>query len=431
MGGRGGARDPWGHRPGATAPAAVLSAALHAAIFAALGALPGRGHAPTIAHYQADSAAVEITPIELPAHAAQPAPTAGVTDEVVEHNDVRRRAAARPRGRARPKLLAQATPPGPPPPPTADDEDVPVPSPPPPADPVTSDAPADQTAAIEPRAGETSARRSPVRDAAAPEPPPDAAARGAPADDAAAADGGTGVVAAAPGPTSGVIGVGAPGGSPLAFFVNQLNNQVRGQWRPKEVYQRLDPRGRLAPSMFFTVLNVRIRADGTLEKATVQSSCGIPELDNEALEAFKRAPLLPRPPPEVLDASGGYALRFGFLLDVSTFHFRSQVQRTIMERWRGSPAFNRAGDRPRITLARMLLTREGVLVKALLLASAGIDFLDEGVLKVLSPGLQFPPPPPALVKHPGLIPVDLEFTHNVRGFDGIRMVGPHEGAETK
>jgi hypothetical protein len=70
-------------------------------------------------------------------------------------------------------------------------------------------------------------------------------------------------------------------------------------------------------------------------------------------------------------------------------------------------------------------------VKALLQGSAGIEFLDEGVMKALPPGLRFPPPPPAFVRHPGLIPVDVEFVHNVRGSNGIRMVGPRETTETK
>ena len=183
--------------------------------------------------------------------------------------------------------------------------------------------------------------------------------------------------------------------------------------------------------MYSTILDVRIRADGSLERISVHAPSGIPELDAEALDAFRRARPLPRPPTDVVDSQGGYALQFGFHLDVAVFHFRKQVERAILEDWRGSPAFRQAGDRPRTTKARMLLTREGALVHILVLTSAGLELLDEGVRKALQPGKRFPPPPPAFVRRPGLIPVDLEFLHNVRAPSNVHTLRPGEGQENR
>jgi TonB family protein len=420
--------------------AAGLSLALHLALLAGLGSLARRSRAlPPIE--MDDNDVVQVSPLEVPVPANMPAwPTAGGPQgNVVKDNDGQTGSAAvvtpAPAPTARP-LEAKARPPARP------EKALAQAAPTPP----TGLAPAPEGAVARPESrpiAPTPAVTPPApkkaKDAPHPTAVADAAAErpdaGSAASTADASDVGTNspsaVVPTAEEPTSGVIGVGAVGGSPLALFVGQLNNQVRGQWRAKEVYGRLDPRGRLGGAMFSTILDVRIRGDGTLERVKVISSSGSPELDAEAVETFKRGPQLPRPPAPALDAAGGYDLKFGLHLDVATFHFQAQAQRIILEGWRGSPAFNRAGDHARITLARMLLTKDGQLVRALVLGSAGIDFLDEGVLKALPPDLKLPVPPPAYIRHPGLVPVDVEFIHNVHIPSGVRVLRPLPRGETK
>jgi TonB family protein len=415
--------------------AAGLSLALHLALLAGLGSLARRTR-PLPPIEMDDNDVVEVSPLELPVPANMPAwPTAGAPQgNVVKDNDGQTGSAvpAAPAPTARPPA-AKARPPAP------SQKALARAAPTPP----TALAPAPEGAVARPESRPIAPAVTPPAPKKKEAPPSTAGAdaaterpdAGSPASTADASDFGTNspsaVMPTAEEPTTGVIGVGAVGGSPLAMFVDQLNNQVRGQWRAKEVYARIDPRGRLGGTMFSTVLDVRIRGDGSLERVKVISSSGSPELDAEAVETFKRGPQLPRPPAPALDAAGGFDLKFGLQLDVATFHFQAQAQRIILEGWRGSPAFNRAGDHARITLVRMLLTKDGQLVRALVLGSAGIDFLDEGVLKALPPDLKLPVPPPAYIRHPGLVPVDVEFIHNVHIPSGVRVLRPLPRGETK
>jgi hypothetical protein len=62
-------------------------------------------------------------------------------------------------------------------------------------------------------------------------------------------------------------------------------------------------------------------------------------------------------------------------------------------------------------VVRLMLDRQGALVNASVVASAGIDFLDSGAIGWAKPGIRFPPPPPAFGKSEGPVPVFVAFLH--------------------
>jgi outer membrane biosynthesis protein TonB len=65
-------------------------------------------------------------------------------------------------------------------------------------------------------------------------------------------------------------------------------------------------------------------------------------------------------------------------------------------------------------VAKVLLTAQGVLARAQLVSSAGIDFLDQGALAALAAGTRLPGPPDDYGAVAGLVPLLVEFRHTVR-----------------
>jgi hypothetical protein len=60
------------------------------------------------------------------------------------------------------------------------------------------------------------------------------------------------------------------------------------------------------------------------------------------------------------------------------------------------------------------------------ISSAGIDFLDRGVLEALRAGLHLPRPPASYGAVSGLVPLWVEFHHNVRSPSIIKVLSPSE-----
>jgi TonB family protein len=201
------------------------------------------------------------------------------------------------------------------------------------------------------------------------------------------------------------------GPSPLAAFRAELKARLRAAWRPVEVYQRLDPAGQLQGSRLITGLQVRFRADGTVEQAAVARSSGYPQLDGEALAALARIRPLPPLPREIVDDKGGADVPCSFHLDVGLYRFAGDLRRAIAGEWRPSRAFQASGDQERKTVLRLTLTRDGALTNATMTTSAGIDFLDAGALAAVKPGSRLPAPPPGFFRRPGPVLVVVAFDH--------------------
>jgi TonB family protein len=212
-------------------------------------------------------------------------------------------------------------------------------------------------------------------------------------------------------PTRPAAQVGTPGPSPRGVFLARMKRHLRAAWRAFEVYARIDPTGRLHGSMFESGLQVRLRADGTLERAELRSSSGIEELDVEAMSALRRIEPLGPVPDELLDEQRGFDVRCTFYLDVGLYRFANELHHAIAREWRPSRAYAATAEQERRTVVRLMLSRQGDVVQADVVSPAGIDFLDQGALSWVRPGLRFPPPPPAFGRGPGPVPIFVAFLH--------------------
>jgi TonB family protein len=209
--------------------------------------------------------------------------------------------------------------------------------------------------------------------------------------------------------------------SAYAGFINIVRDRVRRVWRVREVYHQTDPALRYRGDALVTEVAVRVAADGTVASAKVQKSSGLPEVDEEAAAALRRAGPYP-PPVGIADPQGGLTFNITFTLDLSLLRFLIAARQTLMERWIPSRAFRRVGDRERITTFRVMLRRDGVIAQVNPIASAGIDFLDAGATAALKVGDQLPPPPDVFpVVTGGLVPVFIEFQHRVGAPSDVRV----------
>lgn len=101
-----------------------------------------------------------------------------------------------------------------------------------------------------------------------------------------------------------------------AGFFNRVKKGVSQRWNPIAEYQRRDPTGQVYGQMSrTTTLTVTLAPDGTLRDAIVSRSSGLPFLDEEAVQAFRRAQPFPNPPPQLVDRGGGITFQFGFVLE--------------------------------------------------------------------------------------------------------------------
>jgi hypothetical protein len=104
-----------------------------------------------------------------------------------------------------------------------------------------------------------------------------------------------------------------------ATFFNRIKERVRDHWKPAEEYQRRDPTGKIYGSEDrYTLLQVNLKADGSLAKVWVVHTCGLDFLDDTAVEAFKEAQPFINPPHKLVeDGHGIVNFGFGFFFEVS------------------------------------------------------------------------------------------------------------------
>ena len=221
--------------------------------------------------------------------------------------------------------------------------------------------------------------------------------------------------------------VGPPGPSPRALFLKKLKRHLHEAWRSDEVYLRIDPNGRLRGSMLISALQVRLRADGKIERADLKDSSGIYDLDQEALATIRRIQPLGALPTEMVDAQGGYEVRCSFHLDVGLHRFANNLHHAIAQEWRPSRAFAATAEQERRTMVKLMLSREGALIQADVVSPAGLDFLDKGAVAWVRPGMRFPPPPPAFGSGPGPVPIFVGFLHRAGAVIVIKPQGGSGG----
>lgn len=101
-------------------------------------------------------------------------------------------------------------------------------------------------------------------------------------------------------------------------YFTRMKRQVRAEWDPVGVYRREDPSGQLYQRRDrYTVLAVTLGAGGRLEAASVERSCGLEFLDQEAIRSFRAASPFPNVPEGLRDDQGLVDVKFGFMLSLS------------------------------------------------------------------------------------------------------------------
>jgi hypothetical protein len=104
-----------------------------------------------------------------------------------------------------------------------------------------------------------------------------------------------------------------------AGFFNRIKDKVREHWKPAEEYQRRDPTGKIyGAEDRYTLVQVNLKADGSLSKVWVVHTCGLDFLDDTAVDAFKEAQPFINPPRKLVeDGHGIVNFGFGFFFEVS------------------------------------------------------------------------------------------------------------------
>jgi TonB family protein len=103
-----------------------------------------------------------------------------------------------------------------------------------------------------------------------------------------------------------------------ASFFNRVKRAVAEEWHPDIVYLRHDPSGNVYGAKDrVTVLRVHLKPDGQLQSATMMQSSGVEFLDDEAIDAFRRAQPFVNPPGQLVDADGLIHFNFGFVFELS------------------------------------------------------------------------------------------------------------------
>ena len=102
-------------------------------------------------------------------------------------------------------------------------------------------------------------------------------------------------------------------------FFNRVKEKVRDHWKPADEYQRRDPTGKIyGAEDRYTLLQVSLKADGSLYNVSVAHTCGLDFLDDTAVTAFKEAQPFINPPRKLVEAGHGtVTFGFGFFFEVS------------------------------------------------------------------------------------------------------------------
>lgn len=114
----------------------------------------------------------------------------------------------------------------------------------------------------------------------------------------------------------------------FASYFNLLKRKVSDAWHPNEILQLVDPRGTIyGHANRVTEVRVCLSRDGSVVAVLVTSSSSIPELDAEALRAFRIAAPFAAVPATLVDGLGhmSFAFTFYFQLDAKGLRLRPRT----------------------------------------------------------------------------------------------------------
>lgn len=103
-----------------------------------------------------------------------------------------------------------------------------------------------------------------------------------------------------------------------APFFNRVKRAVANEWHPEVVYVRHDPSGNVyGVKDRVTVLRIHLQPDGKLAAWNVIQSSGVDFLDDEAIDAFRKAAPFPNVPKDLADTDGQVHFNFAFIFELS------------------------------------------------------------------------------------------------------------------
>jgi protein TonB len=106
-----------------------------------------------------------------------------------------------------------------------------------------------------------------------------------------------------------------------ASFFNRMKRQVAQNWDPANVWRRSDPTGQVYGfKTRVTEVRVSLAQNGALAKIVVTAPCGVSDLDDEAVRAFKSAAPFPNPPKELAGSDGQITFAFSFFFEIGQSH---------------------------------------------------------------------------------------------------------------
>ncbi len=102
-------------------------------------------------------------------------------------------------------------------------------------------------------------------------------------------------------------------------FYNRIRNQLNQHWGPmvKERLTKLFSEGRTIASSDDKITKILVTLDnkGTLIKVQVIGDSGVRDLDEAAVDAFRKAAPFPNPPRGIIDSDGTIKIRWDFILE--------------------------------------------------------------------------------------------------------------------
>jgi TonB family protein len=107
-----------------------------------------------------------------------------------------------------------------------------------------------------------------------------------------------------------------------ASFFNRLKRQVAQNWDPGSVWRRGDPTGHVwGFQTRITEVRVSLTPKGELTRIVVTQSCGVGDLDDEAIRAFHAAAPFPNPPEGLVSAkTNQITFAFSFFFEIGGSH---------------------------------------------------------------------------------------------------------------
>ena len=102
-------------------------------------------------------------------------------------------------------------------------------------------------------------------------------------------------------------------------FFDRMKRQLQREWNPQREYNKRDPyRNVYGVKDRYTIVQITLNGDGSVQKLHLAQSSGLDFYDDEAIRALLAAAPFPNPPEGLKDEDGMIHIRYGFYLQISS-----------------------------------------------------------------------------------------------------------------